>query len=380
MGDFVSFLRTFSTDRLAILLDDAGSERAALIAPAAACTSSEVNRILHLSGGLTFVAVSPERAAAFLLHSMDRPRTLRTAHSGTTHTAPIPQYTSVEARAGVTTGISAADRAATISILGAETPNPRALVKPGHIFPVETREGGVLVKLAIPEGAVDITTLAGFGDAALFVDLLDEHGALMNSAAATMFAEAHRIPITTLTQLIAHRLEREPIITRTAEATIPSTLAEDLRAIVYRSKLHSEEHIALVKGEIPPQQPVLVRVQAENTLTDLFGSPRFNSRRQLHNSLRAINARGCGVLLYLRRVNFTDAPDPSTAATVMREYGVGAQILRDLGVSQIELLTSTPRSLLGLPSFGIEIVAQHPIPEYESQSPPGPEYNHERTV
>jgi 3,4-dihydroxy 2-butanone 4-phosphate synthase/GTP cyclohydrolase II len=190
----------------------------------------------------------------------------------------------------------------------------------------------------------------------------------MNSAAATTFAEAHRIPITTLTKLTAHRLEREPIVTRTAEATIPTTLAGNLRAIVYRSKLHSEEHIALVQGEIPPHQPVLVRVQAENTLTDVFGSPRFNSRRHLHNSLRAINARGCGVLLYLRRFNFSDSPEPSTAATAMREYGVGAQILRDLGVSQIELLTSTPRSLLGLPSFGIQIVAQHPIPEYEGSS------------
>jgi len=284
------------------------------------------------------------------------------------------QYTSVEAREGISTGISAADRATTIAILGAPTPQPRALVKPGHIFPIETRDGGVLVRLAIPEGAIDLVRLAGFTDAALFIDLLDESGDLLDASAARSFGTKHSIPVTSLTELITYRLECEPLVSRVAEARLPTTLAGEMRAVVYRSRIHDVEHVALVKGAVDKGTPVLVRVQAENTVPDVFGGTGTNSRQHLQNSLRAIEARGSGILLYLRRPfvddkgqNVQSLRDPkylsAPNATMMREYGVGAQILRDLGVKQIELLTATPRSLAGLPSFGIHITAQHAIPE-----------------
>ncbi len=367
-----TFVSLFSRNRLAILIDDAGSNsRAALVAPALNSQSDEINRVLQLSGGLTFVALSPERASALLLHSMTRPNM---GEKLSCASVLLPQYTSVEAREGITTGISAADRATTIAILGAEHPQPRALVKPGHIFPVETREGGVLVKLAIPEGAVDLARLAGFTDAALFVDLLDEHGELMGAEQARAFGDIHGIAVTSLTELITHRLEREPLITRVAEARLPTTLAGEVKGIVYRSRIHDVEHIALVKGSVEGDEPVLVRVQAESTVTDVFGGNAPSSRFHLQNALRTIGARNRGVFLYLRRpfiddkshnVQSLDASDitPGSAPAMMREYGVGAQILRDLGVTKIELLTATPRALAGLSSFGIHVVSQHSIPD-----------------
>jgi 3,4-dihydroxy 2-butanone 4-phosphate synthase/GTP cyclohydrolase II len=239
---------------------------------------------------------------------------------------------------------------------------------------VETRDGGVLVNLALPEGAVDLARLAGFTDAALFVDLLDARGEIMQAEQARDFGKQNSIATTSLTEIIAHRLEREPLVTRVAEARLPTTLAGDVRAIVYRSKIHDVEHIALVKGQVRGDQPILVRVQSENTITDVFGGVTPNSRLHLQNALRAIGSRERGVFLYLRRsfiddrsnniqsLKASDSPQ-GVAPTMMREYGVGAQILRDLGVSHIELLATTPRSLAGLPSFGIHIVSQHSIPD-----------------
>ncbi len=377
MAEKPNFIPLFAKNRLIVLIDDTGtSARAALIAPAMNSHSAEINRVLQLSGGLTFVALSPERASAFLLHNMTRPSE-REKHS--TPSGLMPQYTSVEARQGITTGISSADRATTIAVLGAEHPQPRALVKPGHIFPVETREGGVLVKLAIPEGAVDLAQLAGFTDAALFVDLLDEHGDLMGSDQARAFGETHDIPVTSLTELITHRLEHEPLITRVAEARLPTTLAGEVRAIVYRSRIHDVEHMALVKGEIQGERPVLVRVQAESTVTDVFGGTAASSRLHLQNALRAIGACNRGIFLYLRRpfiddkshnVQSLDVSDaaPGAAPAMMREYGVGAQILRDLGATKIELLTTTPRALAGLASFGIQVISQHSIPDLSTST------------
>ena len=369
MSTFPQFLSAFKQNKLGILVDDLSASRAALIAPTEEISATDVNRILTISGGITLVALSPERAAAFLLSTMARPST--SGHS------PVPmaqtaQYVSVEAREGITTGISAADRAKTLQILGAKIAQPRALVKPGHIFPVETREGGVLVKTAIPEGALDIVKMGGFTDAALFVDLLDTQGELMNEQRAEECARRESLPLIKLSELIQYRLRKESLVVRVAEAMLPTTLAGEVRAIVYRSHISDIEHVALVKGDVSGDTPVLVRVQAENTVPDVFGGDSPASRAHLQKSLKEVGARGRGVLLYLRRPfmdskgssiqHLKDAP-LSLTATRMREYGVGAQILRDLGVTQVELLTSSKRSLEGLPSFGITVVSQISIPE-----------------
>ena len=369
MHPVVRFLRGFKTNHIGVLIDDLSCSRAALVAPVERISADGVNRILSLSGGLTLVALSQERANTFMLASMARPTTTldhKVASSS------VPHFVSVEAREGITTGISAADRAHTLNILGAQTPQPRALVKPGHIFPVATREGGVLVKAEIPEGALDIARLAGFTDAALYVDLLDKHGELIDADAAQRVAEKEHLPAITLSQLISYRLAHESIVVRVADAALPTTLAGDVRAIVYRSSISDSEHVALVKGDVRAAETVLVRVQAEHTVADVFGGASPASRAHLQNSLAAIGLRGCGVLLYLRRP-FLDSKNSNTQqlreeatqpknAAMMREYGVGAQILRDLGITNVELLSGTLRSLEGLSSFGISVVLQHPIP------------------
>ncbi len=369
MSSITDRLAQFALSKYAVLLDDVGSERAVIIAPADEISETLVNKLITLSGGLTFVALSQERASAFLLSSMAPGQ----GNSSTGGHQSLSLYTSVEARAGVTTGISAADRAATLRILGERAPQPRSLVRPGHIFPVETKTGGVLVRSALPEASLDITKMAGFTDAALFMDLLDQHGELIDTQGAKVLAENHNLALFSISELIQYRLSREPLISRVAEAIIPTKQAGELRAIVYRSALHEVEHIAYVKGEISSDQPVVVRVQSENTLADVFGGAHPASRKQLHNSLRAIGERGSGIVLYLRKPLIMDAdsctnehsvPAPPTAQ--MREYGIGAQILRDLGAGQIELLSSTSRALMGLSSFGISVTRHIPIPDYQT--------------
>lgn len=369
MHPVVRFLREFKTKHLGVLIDDLSASRAALVAPIEQISADGVNRILSLSGGLTLVALSPERANTFMLSSMARPTTTLDHNAAS---SSLPHFVSVEAREGITTGISAADRARTLNILGAQVPQPRALVKPGHIFPVATREGGVLVKTEIPEGALDIVRLAEFTDAALYVDLLDEHGELIDADTAQRLGEREHLPVITLSQLISYRLAHESLVVRVADAALPTTLAGDVRAIVYRSSISDIEHVALVKGDVRAAETVLVRVQAEHTVADVFGGESPASRAHLQNSLAAIGQRGCGVLLYLRRP-FLDSKNSNTQqlreeaaqpknAAMMREYGVGAQILRDLGITNVELLSGTHRSLEGLSSFGISVVLQHPIP------------------
>jgi 3,4-dihydroxy 2-butanone 4-phosphate synthase/GTP cyclohydrolase II len=295
---------------------------------------------------------------------------------------------SVEAREGVTTGISAADRARTISLLGEPEPNPRRLVRPGHIFPVETVTGGVLVKHSVFEAAVDLVTACGHTDAAVVVDLLNESGDLIDTAQALALADARGIPTVSIADIVRARLEREHLISRVAEAPIPTLLGGVLRGVVYRSLFDSLEHMALVKGDIKEQDTVLVRVQPEFSFGDLFDSGSASSRGQIHAALKLLSSRSAGVLVYLRRpfgVQFapqlgnTSPPEnrtepgigdqplsPSVDALrrppwMMREYGLGAQILRDLGVVKAEVLTNSPRRLIGITSFGIEIVGQVPL-------------------
>jgi 3,4-dihydroxy 2-butanone 4-phosphate synthase/GTP cyclohydrolase II len=370
MSECSNKLEQFTRARLAVLQDDLGDRQAVIVSPAQEISATEVNRILHLSGGLTFVALSPERAAAFMLSPMAR----RDVKSSSFVEQPkFSQLTSVEAREGVSTGISAADRARTISILGLPHPQPRALIKPGHIFPVSTKTGGSLVKAEIPEAALDLVKLAGFSDAAMFVDLLDQNGAFITGDSVAKWAASNAIPLISISDLIRYRLIKEPLVAKIAESSLPTLAGGNLKAIVYRSKINDVEHLALVKGQFKADRPVLTRVQVENTVADVFGGNEPTTRVQISNALNALKESESGILLYLRRASLSETLDPRATALApenhenaapagMREYGVGAQILRDLGVSQIELLSSTKRTLIGLDSFGITIVSQRAIP------------------
>lgn len=342
-----------------------------LVSPAQGMSGALMNRLLELTGGLTFVALSNRRAAGFMLPPMARPQTSPAALALSSHSC-----ISVDAREGITTGISVEDRAATLRVLGEEQPQPRKLVKPGHVFPVETATGGVLVRNALPEGALDLVLIAGFTDAALFMDLLTPSGEFMERREQLALAAAENIPRIALSELIRQRLETEKLVYKFAEARLPTRFSGELRSFIYKSKLHEGEHLALVRGEIDPRQPVLTRVQTEATFSDVFGGVHPPTRFSIRRSLEAIRAHGSGVLLYLRRsapgylqrqvLESGGGEIDAQPASIMREYGIGAQILHDLGVRKIELLTNSGHNLVGLKSFGIEIVSQRPLPQEES--------------
>jgi 3,4-dihydroxy 2-butanone 4-phosphate synthase / GTP cyclohydrolase II len=357
-------LISLKKNKLGFLIDDSTTDgRGIIFAPAEGITADVVNLMITISSGILYVAVSSERASAFALNSMSRPRTL----IGNSLNPMLQTCVSVEAREGVTTGISAADRATTIRVLGEKNPSSRKLVKPGHIFPVITKTGGVLMQHALPEGALDLVRLIDSSDAAAFLDLLDEHGNFQNSTSIKTIAENKGIPIFYLSELTQYRLQTERLIERVAEARLPTQEAGELKSIIFRSKIHDGEHVALIKGEISPNQAILTRVQAENTFTDVFGGNSTSTRHQLHKALQAIGNRGNGVLVYMRRSNTgvlkqqVLGSNTQSSLAAVREYGLGSQILRDLGIQKIDLLTNSSHDYSGVRAFGLEIVKETPL-------------------
>jgi len=368
-NQFSSSLQDFKKRALIFICDDTGDlNKIALVAPASAVTPDLFNQALTLSRSNAHVVMSRLRAASFWLTEMNDPR--RPINSN--QDSEMLGLVSVEAREGVTTGISTADRATTISLLGAEHPNPRALVRPGHVFPVLAREGGVLVRTALPEAALDIVRMAEFSEAALYMDLLDDSGEFLQEAGAKELALKNKIPWVTLSELVTFRLQNERFVSKVAESHLPTKGAGEMKSCMFQSTLHEGEHIALIKGSWDPDESVLVRVQPEFTFSDVFGGSELPSRAHIHNSLKMIGARGKGVLLYLRRpqtgqlqqqIADWPASSQSKPGLLMREYGIGAQILAELGIKKIELITNSKKNLVGLNPFGIEIVKQTPIVE-----------------
>ncbi|MGI6525283.1 MAG: 3,4-dihydroxy-2-butanone-4-phosphate synthase [Bdellovibrionota bacterium] len=361
---------SFKERGIALLYDDSSDlNNAVLVAAAQTLSPKLMNDVLELSkGGITSVAISADRATALELQPMTRPRTTPTKLNINSKFC-----ISVDAREGITTGISASDRADTIRIIGEEFPSPRKLVKPGHVFPLETVTGGVLVKNALPEGALDLVKLAGYTDAALFVDVLNDLGDFLEKEGQLKLVEKHHLARISLSDLIKYRLSTEQLIQRVAEAKLPTKTDDGLRSYMYKSKFFSGEHIALVHGEIDPSKPVLTRVQTEATLADVFGGNTPPTRRLLQASIAAIKQRECGIFLYLKNTNLgylqqqvkntKPAELNLEAPTIIREYGIGAQILYDLGARKIEILSNSSKNLVGLKSYGIEIVSQIPIPQ-----------------
>ncbi|MBX7138330.1 MAG: 3,4-dihydroxy-2-butanone-4-phosphate synthase [Oligoflexia bacterium] len=361
--------KRFAARGLCLLTDDSVPDgRTVVVASARDITPQLMNQSLNISSALSIVAISPARREALMLEYMTRG--LQHSSDAEVHKMCI----SVEAREGVTTGISAFDRARTCNLIGADPPLARQLVRPGHIFPLEVREGGVLVRFALTEGAWDLVRIVQRGDAALCVDLLDRSGNFSSTPERDRVSAEFELPILTLSEIARYRLEHENLVHKVAEAKLPTRIAGEFRSIVYRTTLHGGEHMVLIKGALDLTRPVLTRVQPEFTCADVFGGDTPPSRSQLHNSMRALADHGSGILIYLRRpqtghlrnqINNWQTEFSRKPAVMMREYGIGAQILRDLGVKSIELLTSSSKTLSGLTNFGIEIVAQRPIPQYQ---------------
>ncbi len=289
---------------------------------------------------------------------------------------------SIEAKTGVSTGISAADRARTVLAAVDPDAGPGDLVSPGHIFPLRARDGGVLVRAGQTEGSVDLSRLAGMTPAGVICEIMNEDGTMSRMGDLEKFSKKHGIKIATIADLVAYRLREDVLVKREVTARVPTEHAGGFNAVAYTNTVDDLEHIALVKGDIESAEQVLVRVHSECLTGDVFGSARCDCGLQLHAAMKMIDEAGSGIVLYMRQegrgiglINKLKAyclQDDEGVDTVeanhrlgfksdLRDYGIGAQILRDLGVSKMAILTNNPKKIVGLEGYGIEVVERLPL-------------------
>ena len=286
---------------------------------------------------------------------------------------------SVDSASGITTGISAADRAKTILDAISDDAKPQDLVTPGHIFPLRARNGGVLVRAGQTEGSVDLARLAGLKPAGVICEIMKDDGTMARQPDLMKFARKHKLKVVTIADLIQYRLNYDSLVYRAAEAPLPTRVGGQFKAIVYNTHVDQSEHLALIKGEISPKEETLVRVHAKYVPGDVFGFEFLNTGAVIQRSMEIIRKEGKGVILYLQPEYMGQRPATVTYPRVegkqqkdmnpsfvyradFKEYGIGAQILRDLGVRKMRLLTNNRKHLVGLRGYGLEITALEPIP------------------
>ncbi|MEX2200340.1 MAG: 3,4-dihydroxy-2-butanone-4-phosphate synthase [Dongiaceae bacterium] len=348
--------------RMFILVDDESREdEGDLVIPAQMATPDAINFMAKHGRGLICLALTGERVDRLGLPLMARKNETRHETAFTV---------SIEAREGVTTGISAPDRARTIAVAIDPNSTERDIVTPGHVFPLVARDGGVLVRAGHTEAAVDIARMAGLSPAGVICEIMNDDGTMARRDDLIAFAQRHGLKITTISHLIEYRRRTEKIVTRTAESAIDSQYGGRFRVCVYTNRIAYAEHLALVIGDLSEPGPVLVRMHALNVLDDVLGDRHDGRAGQLQTAMRVIAEEGRGVIVLIREPRATSVSDLVRAresgdanAGVLRDYGIGAQILVDLGVKDMVLLSNTKRrTIVGLDGYGLRVVGQRPIP------------------
>ncbi len=363
-------IEDIKNSKMVILVDDEDRENEGDLTMAAeAVTPKAINFMATHGKGLICLSLD-----AAIADRLDLPPMVEnnTSQYGTGFTV------SIEAKKGVTTWISAADRATTILTAVADDTTPADIARPGHIFPLRAKNGGVMARIGQTEGSVDLARLAGKKPAGVICEIMDEDGTMARMPSLEKFAKKHGIGICTVADLVEYRLKTESFVNRAAQTIIPTRVGGDFKIIAYENDLDNLTHIALVKGVIDPEKETLVRVHSECMTGDIFTSLRCDCQDQLYQAMSMMEKEGNGIILYLRQegrgiglvnklkayeyqrqgLDTVEANEKLGFKADMRDYGVGAQILVDLGVKKMRLLTNNPKKMIGLEGYGLSVVEQ----------------------
>lgn len=359
--------------RMVILTDDEDRENEGDLTMAAELVSPEaINFMTKYGRGLVCLSMTPEKIDSLGLPLMvsENKSQFETAFT-----------ISIEAARGVTTGISAHDRAVTVLTAVDEDSKPSDLISPGHIFPLRAKSGGVLVRAGQTEGSVDLARLAGLTPAGVICEVMRDDGTMARLPDLMILAEEHGLKITTVKDIIRYRMRTETLVRQAAETVLPTAFGGDFRLLIFENDVDNLEHVALVKGDINPEEPTLVRVHSECLTGDVFGSRRCDCGTQLDQAMCMVAEEGRGVILYMQQEGrgigllnkikaymLQDQGCDTVEANLrlgfkpdLRDYGIGAQILAHLGVRKMRLMTNNPKKIVGLEGYGLEVIEQVPI-------------------